>query len=48
MCPRGDVCEGCERCLTPTAWRHFLRLREAREANSHLTLVIRFLQHSLR
>ncbi len=37
------MCEGCERCLTPTAWRHFLKLGEACEAGIHLSEVIWFL-----
>ncbi len=43
-CTRGDVCEGCERCLTPSAWEHFRRIGEAQEAKNQLHLVVRFLE----
>jgi hypothetical protein len=38
------VCQGCERCLTPTAWRHFLLLKEAHQARGKLNLVIEYLK----
>jgi hypothetical protein len=38
------VCEGCERCLTPTAWRHLQRLGEAKEAKNQLHRIVRFLE----
>ncbi len=34
----------CERCLTPTAWRHFQRLGEARVAKNQLHRVVHFLE----
>ena len=43
-CTRGDVCEGFERCLTPSAWEHFRRIQEAHKAKSQLHRVTRFLE----
>ncbi len=37
------MCEGCEECLTPTACRHFLQIRDASQARNNLSLVINFL-----
>ena len=37
------MCEGCERCLTPSAWEHFRRVKEAHEAKNQVHRVTRFL-----
>ena len=37
------MCEGCERCLTPSAWEHFERVKEAHEAKNQVHRVTRFL-----
>ncbi len=38
------MCEGCEKCLTPSAWEHFRRVEEARKAKNHLHRLVHFLQ----
>ena len=37
------MCEGCERCLTPSAWEYFRRVKEAHEAKNQVHRVTRFL-----
>ena len=43
-CTRGDLCEGCERCLTPSAQTHWRGVEEAHRAKSHLFRITRFLE----